>query len=28
VQYYGWALKNRAALMPSLAQIEETSRIV
>ena len=28
VQYYGWALKNRAALMPSLAQIEETSRLV
>jgi pyrroloquinoline quinone biosynthesis protein E len=28
VQYYGWALKNRAALMPSIAQIEETSRIV
>lgn len=28
VQYYGWALKNRAALMPTLQQIEETSRIV
>jgi pyrroloquinoline quinone biosynthesis protein E len=28
VQYYGWALKNRAALMPTLPQIEETSRIV
>src|SRR6266480_4651739 len=28
VQYYGWALKNRAALMPTVAQIEETSRIV
>ncbi len=28
VQYYGWALRNRAALMPSVAQIEETSRIV
>ena len=28
VQYYGWALKNRAALMPTLDQIEETSRIV
>ena len=27
-QYYGWALKNRAALMPTLEQIEETSRIV
>ena len=28
VQYYGWALKNRAALMPTLDQIEHTSRIV
>ena len=28
VQYYGWALKNRAALMPTLQQIEETNRIV
>ncbi len=28
VQYYGWALKNRAALMPTLQQIEEASRIV
>src|SRR5207245_7362338 len=28
VQYYGWALKNRAALMPTLKQIEETSRMV
>jgi pyrroloquinoline quinone biosynthesis protein E len=28
VQYYGWALKNRAALMPTLEQIEETSRLV
>ena len=28
VQYYGWALKNRAALMPTIAQIEEASRIV
>ncbi len=28
VQYYGWALKNRAALMPTMAQIEETSRLV
>src|SRR2546430_14747584 len=28
VQYYGWALKNRAALMPTLDQIEETSRMV
>lgn len=28
VQYYGWALKNRAALMPTVEQIDETSRIV
>lgn len=28
VQYYGWALKNRAALMPTMEQIEQTSRIV
>ena len=28
VQYYGWALKNRAALMPTLEQIEDTTRIV
>src|SRR5246500_2423191 len=28
VQYYGWALKNRAALMPTFVQLEETSRIV
>jgi len=28
VQYYGWALKNRAALMPTLQQIEETSALV
>src|ERR1051325_10660569 len=28
VQYYGWALKNRAALMPTLDQIEENNRIV
>ncbi|MET0970981.1 MAG: pyrroloquinoline quinone biosynthesis protein PqqE [Tardiphaga sp.] len=28
VQYYGWALKNRAALMPTEQQIEATSRIV
>src|SRR5258707_1517171 len=27
VQYYAWALKNRAALMPTMEQIEETSRI-
>lgn len=28
VQYYGWALKNRAALMPTLAQLEQTTQIV
>ncbi|MBN9594596.1 MAG: pyrroloquinoline quinone biosynthesis protein PqqE [Afipia sp.] len=28
VQYYGWALKNRAALMPTMEQIEQTSGIV
>lgn len=28
VQYYGWALKNRAALMPTLAQLDEATRIV
>jgi pyrroloquinoline quinone biosynthesis protein E len=28
VQYYGWALKNRAALMPTIEQIDETSRII
>ncbi len=28
VQYYGWALKNRAALMPTLEQIEDCTRIV
>lgn len=28
VQYYGWALKNRAALMPTVEQLEETTRIV
>lgn len=28
VQYYGWALLNRQALMPTLAQVEETTRIV
>jgi pyrroloquinoline quinone biosynthesis protein E len=28
VQYYGWALKNRAALMPTFAQLEETTGIV
>ncbi|RYE46372.1 MAG: pyrroloquinoline quinone biosynthesis protein PqqE [Hyphomicrobiales bacterium] len=28
VQYYGWALRNRAALMPTIAQIDEATRIV
>lgn len=28
VQYYGWALKNRASLMPTIAQIDEATRIV
>lgn len=28
VQYYGWALKNRAALMPTLEQIDECTRVV
>ncbi|MGO4713471.1 pyrroloquinoline quinone biosynthesis protein PqqE [Bradyrhizobium sp. 2TAF24] len=28
VQYYGWALKNRAALMPTLAQIETATAVV
>jgi pyrroloquinoline quinone biosynthesis protein E len=28
VQYYGWALKNRAALMPTREQIEEAVAIV
>jgi pyrroloquinoline quinone biosynthesis protein E len=28
VQYYGWALKNRAALMPTFEQLEETTRLV
>ena len=28
VQYYGWALKNRAALMPTRAQVEEAVRQV
>ena len=27
-QYHGWALRNRDALMPSLAQLEEAERIV
>ena len=28
VQYYGWALKNRAAFIPTLAQIERATEIV
>ena len=28
VQYYGWAMKNRAALMPSRAQVDEAVRQV
>ncbi len=28
VQYYGWALKNRAALIPTLDQLDEATRIV
>jgi len=28
VQYYGWALKNRAALMPSAAQVERAAPAV
>ena len=28
VQYYGWALKNRAALMPSRAQLDEATETV
>jgi len=28
VQYYGWALANRAALMPTRAQVMETARAV
>lgn len=28
VQYYGWALRNRASLMPTIAQIDEATRIV
>lgn len=27
-QYYGWALKNRAALLPSLAQLDEAASYV
>lgn len=28
VQYYGWALKNRKALIPTRRQLEETTRLV
>ena len=28
VQYYGWALKNRAALMPSRVQVERATTSV
>lgn len=28
VQYYGWALKNRQALMPTVEQIDEATRVV
>jgi PqqA peptide cyclase len=28
VQYYGWALANRAALMPTRAQVLESARVV
>jgi pyrroloquinoline quinone biosynthesis protein E len=28
VQYYGWALKNRAALIPTIAQLDEATRVV
>ena len=28
VQYYGWALRNRAALLPSRAQLDEATRVV
>ena len=28
VQYYGWALKNRAAFVPTYAQLQRTTRIV
>jgi pyrroloquinoline quinone biosynthesis protein E len=27
-QYYGWAIRNRAALMPTLAQVQEATRHV
>jgi pyrroloquinoline quinone biosynthesis protein E len=28
VQYYGWALENRATLLPTRAQLDEATRIV
>ncbi len=28
VQYYGWALKNRQTLMPSIEQVEDCTRVV
>ncbi|MCW5713217.1 MAG: pyrroloquinoline quinone biosynthesis protein PqqE [Bauldia sp.] len=28
VQYYGWALKNRAALMPTVEQLDATTKLV
>ena len=28
VQYYGWALKNRASLMPTVEQLDATTRLV
>jgi PqqA peptide cyclase len=28
VQYYGWAIRNRAALMPTLAEVQEATRSV
>jgi pyrroloquinoline quinone biosynthesis protein E len=28
VQYYGWAIRNRAALMPTLAQVQEATQRV
>lgn len=28
VQFYGWAFRNRAALMPTLAQVREAERLV
>lgn len=28
VQYYGWALRNRAALMPTIAQVQEATQRV